>query len=91
MPESRQRRHIGGVDTQNFKFLMDQNFLWASCIWGAVASGYCVYGWKQRSIIPFLGGFVMTAMSFIGPNALIMSLVCLLAVLGVWWLMRQGY
>ena len=45
LPESRRRRHIGRhVDTLNHSFLLDQNFLWASCIWGAVASGYCLYG-----------------------------------------------
>jgi hypothetical protein len=71
--------------------LLDQNFLWASCLWGAVATGYCVYGWKQRSLIPFLGGLVMTAMSFLGPNALVMSLVCVAAVFAVWWLTKQGY
>jgi len=56
-----------------------------------VATGYCVYGWKQRSLIPFLGGLVMTAMSFLGPNALVMSLVCVAAVFAVWWLTKQGY
>jgi len=70
---------------------LDQNFLWASCLWGAVAGGYCLYGWRQKSLIPFLGGLVMTVMSFIGPNALVMSLVCLAVVLAVWWLMKQGY
>ncbi len=35
---------------------LDQNFLWASMLWGAVASGYFIYGWKQRSVLPFLGG-----------------------------------
>jgi hypothetical protein len=70
---------------------VDQNFLWASCIWGAIAGGYCIYGWKQRSLIPFIGGLVMTAMSFIGPNALVMSLVCLVAMFAVYWLVKQGY
>jgi hypothetical protein len=79
------------VDQLNHSFLLNQNFLWASCIWGAVAGGYCIYGMKQRSMIPFLGGFAMTVMSFIGPNALVMTLVCLAAMFGVWWLMRQGY
>lgn len=72
-------------------FLLNENFLWASCIWGAVASGYCYYGFKQRALIPFLGGLVMTVMSFIGPNALVMSLVCVATIVAVWWLLRQGY
>jgi hypothetical protein len=82
---------LNSVDTLNHSFLLNQNFLWASCIWGAVATGYCLYGMKQRSLIPFLGGFVMTVMSFIGPNALVMSLVCVAAMFAVWWLMRRGY
>jgi hypothetical protein len=67
---------------------VDQNFLWASCIWGAIASGYMIYGWRQRSMIPFIGGLVMTAMSFVGPDALVMSIVCVVAMLAVWWLMK---
>jgi hypothetical protein len=56
-----------------------------------VASGYCLYGWKQRSLTAFLGGFVMTIMSFIGPNALVMSLVSVAAMFAVWWLVKRGY
>jgi hypothetical protein len=70
---------------------LDQNFLWASCVWGAIASGYCIYGWKQKSWIPLLGGAVMTAMSFIGPNALVMSVVCIGAMYAVHWLIKHGY
>jgi hypothetical protein len=70
---------------------VDQNFLWASCIWGAIASGYMIYGWKQKAMIPFVGGLVMTAMSFVGPDALVMSIVCVVAMLAVWWMMKQGY
>ena len=33
----------------------------------------------------------MTVMSFIGPNALVLSLVSFAAVFTVWWLMKQGY
>lgn len=71
--------------------ILNQHFLWASCVWGAVASGYWVYGWKQRSIIPFLGGLVMMGASFLIISALWMSLACVAAMVGVWWLMRQGY
>jgi hypothetical protein len=70
---------------------LNENFLWASCIWGAIASGYCVYGWKQKSMIPLAGGLVMTAMSFIGPNALVMSVVSVAAMFAVYWLMKHGY
>jgi hypothetical protein len=69
-----------------------QNTLWASCFWGAIASGYLIYGWKQReqSMIPFLGGVAMTAVSFF-LGALLMSLASIAIMFAVWWLLKQGY
>jgi hypothetical protein len=71
--------------------LLNQHYLWASCIWGAIASGYWIYGWKQRALIPFIGALVMTAASFFIVSALWMSLACIVAMFAVWWLCRQGY
>jgi len=68
---------------------LNQDFLWANCIWGAVASGYMIYGWRQRSLIPFLGGFVMLAVSCFAP-ALTMSAVSIAIMFAVWWLMKQS-
>jgi hypothetical protein len=79
------------MDPLHNSFLLDENFLWASCLWGAVATGYWIYGWRQRSLIPFLGGLVMMIMSFIGPNALVMSLVSVAAIVAVHWLLKRGY
>ena len=78
-------RQSVGVD------LMDEHFLWASLVWGAVASGYFIYGWRQKAAIPLAAGAAMTAMSFVGPNALVMSFVCLVIIFVTWWLLRQGY
>ena len=71
--------------------LMDEHFLWASCIWGAVASGYFIYGWRQKASIPLAAGAAMTAMSFIGPNALVMSLASIAIMVVTWWLLKRGY
>ena len=68
----------------------DQNFLLANCFWGAVASGYMIYGWRQRSLIPFLGGFAMMGVSCFAP-ALTMTAVSIVIMAGVWWLLKQGY
>jgi hypothetical protein len=71
---------------------IDQHSLWASCLWGAIASGYIIYGWKQRerSFMPFLGGVAMTAVSF-SMGALLMSLASIAIMFAVWWLLKQGY
>jgi hypothetical protein len=67
-----------------------ESYLWASLIWSSIASGYVIYGWKQRSMIPFFGGLAMTAVSFL-LSPLPMSLICIALMFGVWWLMRRGY
>lgn len=69
---------------------LNQNFLWASCFWGAIASGYMIYGWKQRTLIPFLGGFAMLGVSCFCP-ALTMSAISIVIMVAVWWLCKQGY
>jgi 4-hydroxybenzoate polyprenyltransferase len=69
---------------------INQNTLWASCLWSAIALGYCVYGKKQKSLTPWLGGFVMGAACFMS-SVLWMSLICIAAMFAVWWLLRQGY
>lgn len=66
----------------------NQNFLWASLVWGTVACGYIMYGRKQRSWIPFFGGFAMLGVSCFAP-ALTMSLVSIAIMFAVWWLMKQ--
>jgi len=77
-------RHINQMDWMN------QSFLWASLVWGAVASGYLVYGWKQKSAIPLAGGGAMTIISFLLP-AFWMSVVSIAIMYAVWWLMKEGY
>jgi hypothetical protein len=67
---------------------IDQNALWASCLWGAVAGGYCVYGWKQKSVIPWLGGFGMTMACFMS-SALWMSLTSIAIIVATHWLLKR--
>ena len=69
---------------------MNQRFLLASCFWGAIASGYLIYGWRQRATIPFVGGALMMAASCLLP-ALLMSLACSALMFVVYWLLKQGY
>lgn len=69
---------------------LNQSFLLANCLWGAVAFGYLIYGWRQKEVIPLLGGVAMTAVSWFTP-ALTMSVVSIIIMLAVWWLKRQGY
>jgi hypothetical protein len=71
--------------------LFDVNFLFASLIWGSIGLGYCIYGKRQRSVIPLVGGVLMIAVSYLIASALVMSLVCAALMSLVYVLLRQGY
>jgi hypothetical protein len=49
-----------------------------------------IYGWRQKVLIPFFGGFVMMVVSCFAP-ALTMSLASIAIMFAVWWLMKKGY
>ena len=60
-------------------------------VWGSVATGYLIYGWKQKAVMPLVGGASMMAASFFIGSALLMSLTCIALMAVVYWLARQGY
>ena len=76
-----------GIKTDN---LLDEHFMFASMIWGAVAGGYLVYARRQREIPPFIGGVAMMAVSFMVTSWFWMSLICAALMFGVYYLMKRG-
>ena len=70
---------------------LDVNFLFASLIWGSVGVGYCIYGRRQQSIVPFIGGIAMITASYFVSSALLMSLICIGLMAGVYLLVKRGY
>jgi hypothetical protein len=82
----------GGLgDNARIVSWLNGNFLLASVIWSSVATGYLIYGWKQKAVMPLIGGAAMMAASFFIGGALLMSLACLALMAIVYWLARQGY
>ena len=77
-----------GIKTDN---LLDENFIFASMFWGAVAGGYLLYARKQREVMPFIGGVAMMAVSFMVVSWFWMSLASIAIMAVVWRLCRQGY
>lgn len=78
------------MDLLKYLGSVNQSFLWANLIWGTVASGYMIYGWKQKMLIPFVGGLAMLAVSCFTPP-LLMTLASIAIMFGVWWLIKEGY
>jgi len=70
--------------------LFDTNFLFASLFWGSVGGGYFVYGKKQQSHVPLIGGLVMIAVSFLVASALLMSIICVALMIAVYFILKAG-
>ena len=71
--------------------MFSANFLFASLFWGSVGVGYFIYGKKQGSWLPMVGGGVMVAASCLIGSALLMSLLCAGVIVAVYALLRRGY
>ena len=71
--------------------LFDANYLIANLIWGSVGFGYCLYGWRQKSMVPLFGGIFMIAVSYFIGSALLMSLASIALMVAIYWLTKRGY
>lgn len=70
--------------------LFNSNYLFASLLWGSVGTVYCIYGWRQKAMVPLFGGVAMIAVSYFVGSALLMSLLCIALMAGVYFLVKQG-
>jgi hypothetical protein len=66
-------------------------FLFASLVWGSIGVGYFIYGKKQQSLPPMVGGILMIGVSYLISSALLMSLICVAVIVVVYWLLKRGY
>ena len=71
--------------------MFNASFLFASLLWGSIGFGYFIYGKKQQSFSPMVGGILMTIVSYFIGSALLMSLFCLGIAGGVYFLVKRGY
>ena len=71
--------------------MFNTHFLFASLIWGSVGVGYFIYGKRQRSWLPMLGGVLMIAASYFVGSAMMMSLICAGVIVAIYILLKQGY
>jgi hypothetical protein len=71
--------------------LFNPSSLFASLLWGSIGVGYFIYGRKQQSVSPMVGGILMIAVSYFVGSALWMSLSCIILILAVYLLSQRGY
>jgi hypothetical protein len=71
--------------------MFSASFLFASLVWGSIGVGYFIYGKKQQSLSPMVGGIVMIGVSYFVSSAFLMSLICVLVIVAVYGLVKRGY
>lgn len=71
-------------------FNLSTGTLFASLFWGAVGSGVMIYGWRQRSGPPLLGGFLLVMVSYLVTGPWEMSLLGILILAALYWKWKQG-
>ena len=54
---------------------MDSSNLITSLIWSSVGIGCFVYGKKQKSFVPWLGGVALILITYFVDDAVVMSLI----------------
>jgi hypothetical protein len=71
--------------------MFEASFLFASLLWGSIGVGYFIYGKKQGSWAPMVGGVMMIVVSYCVGSALLMSLICIALMVAVYVLVKRGY
>jgi hypothetical protein len=65
-------------------------YLFASLVWGSIGTGFLVYGMRQRSAVPTIGGVLMMVASYFAGSPLTMSLICAALVFAVYMLTKDA-
>jgi len=65
--------------------------LLSSLFWGSIGAGYFIYGKRQHSFVPMIGGVLLIAASYFAGSVLEMSLICGLIIAAIHLLLKRGY
>ena len=80
---------VGPATTHlRMKFDLESSTIWASLFWGALGTGYWVYGWKQKDLVAWFGGVALIAISYFISSAWLMSLVAVAILAAVIWIKK---
>jgi len=64
--------------------------LFAALIWGSIGLGFFIYGKKQKSFAPLLGGLALMGITYFIGSALWMSIAAVAIIAGVWFWSRYN-
>jgi hypothetical protein len=64
---------------------LETGTLFASLIWGTIGVGFFIFGKKQGSAGPLLGGAVLVALSYLVTSVLWMSVASIAVIAGIYF------
>jgi hypothetical protein len=64
---------------------LESGTLFASLLWGTIGVGFFIYGKKQHSAVPLLGGAVLVALSYLVTSVLWMSVSSIAVIAGIYF------
>ena len=62
--------------------------LFMSLLWSSIGIGCFVYGKKQKSFVPGIGGILLVGVTYFVDDAMVMSLICV-AILVLMYFLRD--
>lgn len=71
--------------------MFNSGFLFSSLLWGSVGVGYFIYGKRQGSWMPMIGGVLIIAASYFASSAWVMGLICVALIVAIHVLLKRGY
>ena len=63
---------------------MDSSYIFAAFFWGTVGFGFFIFGKKQKSIIPLIGGILLMGISYAIRTALNLSLISIAIIVAIY-------
>ncbi len=73
----------------NLSLHFETSTLFASLLWGTIGVGFFIFGKKQGSAGPLIGGVVLVALSYLVTSALWMSVWSIAVIAGIYFWSRH--
>ena len=68
---------------------MNVSYLFAAFFWGAIGFGFFIYGKKQKSMIPLVGGILLMGVTYLVRTALNLSLISIAIIGGIYVMSKR--
>ena len=68
---------------------MDTYYIFAAFFWGTIGFGFFIFGKKQKSIIPLVGGILLMGLSYMIKSALNLTLISCAIIAGIYVVSRR--